>query len=62
MSAIVDFPALLQEELALFDILCDSEPARRHFAEYHDLLDCGRPIRRLVASTENLSLRRISHA
>ena len=34
MPAIVDFPTIMQEALALFGDLFDTEPARRHFAEY----------------------------
>ena len=34
MPAIVDFPAVVQEALALFGDLFDTEPVRRHFAEY----------------------------
>jgi len=34
MPAIVDFPTVVQEALALFGELFDTEPARRHFAEY----------------------------
>jgi hypothetical protein len=34
MPAIVDFPTVVQEALALFGDLFDTEPARRHFAEY----------------------------
>jgi DDE superfamily endonuclease len=34
MPAIVDFPTIVQEALALFGDLFDTEPARRHFAEY----------------------------
>jgi hypothetical protein len=33
MPAIVDFPTVVQEALALFGDLFDTEPARRHFAE-----------------------------
>ena len=34
MPAIVDFPTIVHEALALFGDLFDTEPARRHFAEY----------------------------
>jgi hypothetical protein len=34
MPAIVDFPIVVQEALALFGDLFDTEPARRHFGEY----------------------------
>jgi Transposase DDE domain len=34
MPAIVDFPTIVQEALVLFGDLFDTEPARRHFAEY----------------------------
>ena len=34
MPAIVDFPTVVKEALALFGDLFDTEPARRHFAEY----------------------------
>jgi DDE superfamily endonuclease len=34
MPAIVDFPTVVQEAQALFGDLFDTEPARRHFAEY----------------------------
>ena len=34
MPAIVDFPTIVQEALVIFGDLCDTEPARRHFAEY----------------------------
>ena len=34
MPAIVDFPTVVQEALALFGALFDTEPARRHFAAY----------------------------
>jgi hypothetical protein len=34
MPAIVDFPTVVQEALAIFGELFDTEPARRHFAEY----------------------------
>jgi DDE superfamily endonuclease len=34
MPVIVDFPTIVQEALALFGDLFDTEPARRHFAEY----------------------------
>ena len=34
MPAIVDFPTIVQEALALFGDLFDTEPARPHFAEY----------------------------
>ena len=30
----VDFPTVVKEALALCGALCDTEPARRHFAEY----------------------------
>jgi hypothetical protein len=33
MPAIVDFPTVVKEALALFGDLFDTEPARRHFAE-----------------------------
>jgi len=33
MPAIVDFPTVVQEALALFGDLFDTEPARRHFAK-----------------------------
>jgi DDE superfamily endonuclease len=34
MPTIVDFPAIVQKALATFGDLFDTEPARRHFAEY----------------------------
>ena len=34
MPTIVDFPTVVKEALALFGDLFDTEPARRHFAEY----------------------------
>ena len=34
MPTIVDFPTVVQEALAIFGELFDTEPARRHFAEY----------------------------
>ena len=34
MPAIVDFPTVVKDALAIFGDLCDTEPARRHFAEY----------------------------
>ena len=34
MPAIVDFQTIVQEALAFFGDLFDTEPARRHFAEY----------------------------
>jgi hypothetical protein len=34
MPAIVGFPTVVQEALALFGDLFDTEPVRRHFAEY----------------------------
>jgi SRSO17 transposase len=34
MPAIVDFPTVVKEALALFGDLFDTEPARRHFAAY----------------------------
>jgi len=34
LPTIVDFPTIVQEALAIFGDLCDTEPARRHFAEY----------------------------
>ena len=34
MPTIVDFPAIVQKALATFRYLFDTEPARRHFAEY----------------------------
>jgi hypothetical protein len=34
MPAIVDFPTVVQEALGIFGELFDTEPARRHFAEY----------------------------
>jgi hypothetical protein len=34
MPAIVDFPTIVQDALAIFGDLFDTEPARRHFAEY----------------------------
>ncbi len=34
MPAIVDFPTVVQEALVIFGDLFDTEPARRHFAEY----------------------------
>jgi hypothetical protein len=34
MPAIVDFPTVVQEALAILGELFDTEPARRHFAEY----------------------------
>jgi hypothetical protein len=34
MPAIVDFPSVVQEALVIFGDLFDTEPARRHFAEY----------------------------
>ena len=34
MPAIVDFPTVVQEALVMFGELFDTEPARRHFAEY----------------------------
>jgi hypothetical protein len=34
MPAIVDFPTVVQEALAIFGELFDTEPARRHLAEY----------------------------
>jgi hypothetical protein len=33
MSISANFPILVQEELALFGVLCDTEPARGYFAE-----------------------------
>ena len=33
MPTIVDFPAIVQEALAIFGDLFDTEPAQRHFAE-----------------------------
>jgi len=30
----VDFPTVVHEALVIFGDLCDTEPARRHFAEY----------------------------
>jgi hypothetical protein len=34
MPAIVDFPTVVKDALAIFGDLFDTEPARRHFAEY----------------------------
>src|SRR5256885_2390150 len=34
MPAIVEFPTVVQEALVIFGDLFDTEPARRHFAEY----------------------------
>ena len=34
MPAIVDFPTVVQDALAIFGDLFDTEPARRHFAAY----------------------------
>ena len=34
MPTIVDFPTVVQDALAVFGEVCDTEPARRHFAEY----------------------------
>ena len=34
MPAMVDFPTVVQEALVIFGELFDTEPARRHFAEY----------------------------
>jgi hypothetical protein len=34
MPAIVDFPTIVQEALAVFGDVFDTEAARRHFAEY----------------------------
>ena len=34
MPTIVDFPTIVQEALAVFGDVFDTEPARRHFAEY----------------------------
>ena len=34
MPTIVDSPAIVQKALATFGDLFDTEPARRHFAEY----------------------------
>jgi SRSO17 transposase len=34
MPAIVDFPTVVQEALTIFGDLFDTEPARRHCAEY----------------------------
>ena len=34
MPAIVDFPTVVQEALTIFCDLFDTEPARRHVAEY----------------------------
>src|ERR1043166_9847931 len=34
MPAIVDFPTVVQEALTIFGDLFDTEPPRRHFAEY----------------------------
>jgi hypothetical protein len=34
MPAMVDFPTVVKEALALFGELFDTEPARRHFAAY----------------------------
>ena len=34
MPTIVDFPTVVQEALAVFGEVFDTEPARRHFAEY----------------------------
>ena len=34
MPAIVDFPTIVQEALAIFGDVFDTEAARRHFAEY----------------------------
>ena len=57
MPAIVDFPTVVQKALALFGDLFDTEPARRHFAEY--LTDASWPTtRRSVASTGSLPSRR----
>jgi hypothetical protein len=34
MPTIVDFPTIVQEALAVFGNVCETEAARRHFAEY----------------------------
>src|SRR5256712_12482828 len=34
MPTFVDFPTIVKDALALFGHLVDTEPARRHFAEY----------------------------
>ncbi|HSX78538.1 MAG TPA: transposase, partial [Candidatus Saccharimonadia bacterium] len=34
MPTIVDFPTVVQDALAVFSAVFDTEPARRHFAEY----------------------------
>ena len=34
MPTIVDFPTIVQEALAVFGDVFDTEAARRHFAEY----------------------------
>src|SRR5438477_5362886 len=34
MPTIVDFPTIVQEALTVFGDVCDTEAARRHFAEY----------------------------
>ena len=34
MPTIVDFPTIVHEALAVFGDVFDTEPARRHFAEY----------------------------
>jgi len=34
MPAIVAFPTLVKDALAVFSDLCDNEPARHHDAEY----------------------------
>ncbi len=33
MPTIVDFPTIVKDTVDVFGDLCDSEPARRHFAE-----------------------------
>ena len=35
MPTIVDFPTIVQEALTVFGDVCDTEAARRHFAEEH---------------------------
>ena len=42
MPAIVDFPTVVQDALAIFGEVFDTEAARRHFAEYLTGLDRGR--------------------
>jgi hypothetical protein len=34
MPAIVDFPTVVKDALAIFGDVFDTEPARHHFAEY----------------------------